>query len=239
MCGRFSLAPEAGMLEELFPGLDVPRDMTRQRYNTAPTQSVLGVVDQGQGPAYQAFRWGLVPCWARDAKIGASMINARGESVAIKPAFRAAFRRQRCLVIADGFYEWKPDPADGAQATLPRPPALGTSLCIRRTLGALATAFEHDRGGGRRADPAPSCHAPSSPTEPNLLMRDIHDRMPVILAPGAFATWLDPRFQDVAALQGLVRPFPDGDLEAHPVSTTVNNPRMDVPECRRPIPYAG
>lgn len=238
MCGRFSLAPEAGMLEELFPGLEMPRDMMRQRYNIAPTQSVLGIVDHGQGPAYQAFRWGLVPCWARDARIGASMINARGESVAIKPAFRAPFRRQRCLVIADGFYEWRADPRTARKQPFHirlrsgRPFAFGGLW--DRWQPPSSTAVE---GAGDPASPLVSCTIVT--TEPNLLMRDIHDRMPLILPPGAFARWLDPGFQDVATLQDLLRPFPDGDLEAHPVSTAVNSPRMDSPECRRPLPHAG
>lgn len=228
VCGRFSLAPQAGTLEEMFPDLELPREYSTARYNISPTQSVLCVVARGQGRLYRAFRWGLIPSWSREAGSGPPMINARSETVASRPAFRVPFRTQRCLVLADGFYEWKPVPGSG------RKQPYHIRLLSGRPF-AFAGLWDHWSPPGT-SGPAPSLESCAIiTTEPNPLMRGIHDRMPVILEPSSFAAWLDPGLQDVAVLQSFLRPFPDHKLEAYAVATAVNSPRHDSPECRLPL----
>ncbi len=220
MCGRYSLAVPADVVAELFGLLEVP-DLS-PRWNVAPTQDALVVRTTDAGRAGALLRWGLVPAWAKDASIGNRMINARSETVAEKPSFRSALRRRRCLVPADGFYEWRKT-ADGKVPTR-----------IRRRDGrpfAFAGLWERwTRGEG-----APLETFTILTTLPNHLLRPIHDRMPVILAEDDWDAWLAPGERPAEALLPLLGPCPDGDLEAFAVSPRVNSPRHDDPACAEPV----
>ena len=221
MCGRYTLRTPPAELAEFF-GLFREPDV-RPRFNIAPTQQILAVrFEEAATPREPVLlRWGLVPFWADDLKIGNRMINARSDTVEAKPAFRAAFKRRRCLVLADGFFEWRQQ--DGGKEP----------YHIRLKSGepfAFAGLWERwDKGKA----PVESCTIIT--TDANDFMSSIHDRMPVILTPDAYDAWLDPHNQDAEALTGLLRPYADDDLTAVPVSTIVNNPRNDVPSCVEPV----
>jgi putative SOS response-associated peptidase YedK len=206
---EFGLANEP----ELFP-----------RYNIAPTQLVAAVREMptGQGREMVFLRWGLIPSWADDLSIGNRMINARSETAAVKPSFRKAFRSRRCLVVADGFYEWQKT-GGGKQAYL-------IGLRDNQPFG-LAGLWERWEKGG---EPVESCTILT--TEANELMRPIHDRMPVIIPKEQYGQWLDPRSQDVEELDKFLVPFPAEGLRAYRVSSVVNNARNDVPQCVQAIP---
>ena len=221
MCGRFTLTDPNQKLAVQFNLPAIP-DM-QPRYNIAPTQPVAAVriARESEGRELAMLHWGLIPFWAKDPKIGARMINARSETVAEKPAFRAAFRRRRCLVLADGFYEWQKLDS-GKQPHY-----------IRLHEGqpfALAGLWEHWKGPENRM--IESCTLLT--TQPNELVRQMHNRMPVILHPGDYALWLDPEVQDARRLQPLLRPYPEAEMETYPVSRMVNSPKNDDPRCIEP-----
>lgn len=221
MCGRFSLASDLEDLQELLPGVTLPETLL-PRYNIAPTQEV-AVVANHADRKLEFFRWGLIPSWAKDPQIGAQMINARAESLAQKPAFRIAYRRRRCLVLADGFYEWRREEGTSRK----------TPLYIRLRSGkpfAFAGLWEV----WQPADEAPILSCTIITTVPNALIEPIHNRMPVILAPEAYAHWLAPEERTPAELEGWLRPYPAEEMEAYAVSTLVNNPRVDSPACITP-----
>ena len=225
MCGRFTLTSTPERLAQRF-GLDEPPQVA-PRYNIAPGQDVLAIRLDAETTRRAAIhpRWGLVPSWAKDAAIGARMINARSETVAEKPAFRAAFRARRCLVPADGFYEWAPRQG--------RKQAHYIALRDAEPFG-FAGLWERwvDPSGGALE----TC---------TLLTRDavesiraIHSRMPVILDPAAYEAWLDPALDDPERLLALLRPPPDENIVWHPVSHRVNDVRVDEPACIAPAPEA-
>ncbi len=217
MCGRFTLRTPAGQVAEAF-GLDEPPDWS-PRYNLAPTQTVLAVRwdAEAQRRVAVGLRWGLIPFWADDPKFGYRTINARAETVESKPAFRAAFKRRRCLVVADGFYEWQP--RDGQKQPY--------YFCRRdqQPFG-LAGLWEHWEGEGGVIE---SCTI--IVTEASPLTAPYHDRSPVILDPEAYPVWLDPEFADTGELKRLLQPDAGEDFEAYPVGTRVNSPKHDGPEC--------
>jgi putative SOS response-associated peptidase YedK len=220
MCGRFTLTATPKAIAETFQVPELPG--LEPRYNIAPTQPV-PIIRNAEGASSRALvqvRWGLIPSWADDPSIGNRLINARAETAAEKPSFRAAFRHRRCLIPASGFYEWQ-KVGTKKQPHYIRPPDNAPF--------AFAGLWEHwEKGGG----PIESCTILT--TEANVLMRPIHDRMPVILGPEAWDRWLDPNEQQAAALKPLLRPCPDGWLTAYPVSTRVNNPKYDGPACIAP-----
>jgi putative SOS response-associated peptidase YedK len=221
MCGRYTLSTRAEVIAEMFGVATVPE--VEPRYNIAPTQSVpiVRVAPEGSGRALEFVHWGLIPSWADDPKIGNKMINARGETVASKPSFRSAFKNRRCLVVTDGFYEWRKT-SHGKQPYL-----------IRRPGGepfAFAGLWEFWKGA---AEPVVSCTIIT--TEANRLMAPIHDRMPTILDPEDYEMWLDPAYKDTDRLQALIAPEADGKLIAFPVSTRVNSPGNDDPTLLEPL----
>lgn len=222
MCGRFSLGTPAAMLADLFQVPEVPD--WAPRYNIAPTQPVL-VVLRGQSSALRQSarrRWGLIPSWAKDPAIGNRLINARAETVATKPAFRRAFRERRCLILADGFYEWE------RQGQRKQP------FCIRMRRGhPFAFAALWERWQGPEASPLDTCTILT--TTANDLVGRIHNRMPVILAPADYEAWLDPSIQDPERLRPLLRPSPADEMVAYPVGPRVNNPANDSPTCLEPL----
>jgi len=224
MCGRFTLTTSAEVVAEFFELADLP-ELT-PRYNIAPSQPVPAVLLDGEHRLRRLdhLRWGLVPFWAKDPAIGYRMINARSDGVENKPAFRAAFKKRRCLVAADGFYEWQKQ--EGSKRKQP--------YYIRMTGGgvfAFAGLGEHwESPDGAALD---TCTILT--TEPNALMKPLHDRMPVILPRESFAAWLDPAQQTPDPILRLLRPFPAKAMSAFPVSTTVNNPANDTPACLEPL----
>jgi putative SOS response-associated peptidase YedK len=222
MCGRFTLTVDPADLRDAFPGLAFPDDMT-PRYNIAPSQPVAVVANNGQGRV-EFFKWGLVPSWAQDVSIGNRMINARAETLAEKPSFRTAYRRRRCLILADGFYEWQPVPGQKGK----------TPMLIKLKSGkpfALAGLWESWHPD--QADALLSCTIIT--TTPNALMEKIHDRMPVILKPEACSLWLDPGEQTPDKLDKCLKPFPASQMTAFAVSRAVNDPKLDSPECVLPV----
>ena len=223
MCGRFTLGATAATLAAQFDLANVPT--WTPRYNIAPTQEVLVVLQPSPQANQEArlHRWGLIPPWAKDPSIGNRMINARAETVATKPAFRRAFKERRCLLLADGLYEWQ------RQERRKQP------FYIRLRDGrpfAFAGLWEHWEGSEGMA--IQSCAILT--TTSNEVVGRIHDRMPVILSPTDYDRWLDPSIQEPAVLQTLLRPYPADEMTAYPVSTLVNSPANDNPGCIEPLP---
>ncbi|NLX09005.1 MAG: SOS response-associated peptidase [Chloroflexi bacterium] len=221
MCGRFTLTevnPE--VLSQNF-GVDPPPPDLPPRYNVAPSQPVATVIRDPESGRNQLamMRWGLIPSWAKDASVGYKMINARAETVAEKPAYRTALSRRRCLIVADGFYEWQ------AQAQGPKVPMYIT-LADHQPFGfaGLWERWTEPESG----EVLTTCTIIT--TEPNDLMATIHNRMPVILPREAYDRWLDPAETDGRALTDLLRPYPAGQMAAYPVSRLVNAPGNDGPE---------
>ena len=215
MCGRYSLIADLGELARRFE-FDGDWLKFEAAYNVAPTQDVLTVVG-GEARRGGFMRWGLIPHWAKNASIGSRMINARAETVAEKPAFRDALRRRRCLVLADGFYEWQR--TGGAK----RPMRI-----IMRSGEPFAFAglwsLWRDPDGNR----IPSCAIIT--TAANDLLRPIHDRMPVILSRGLEEFWLDGSVEDPGALGSVLIPYADDAMDTYEVSTLVNSAANDGPE---------
>jgi len=221
MCGRFTLALTGEQLSLAFPWLNVPQQL-QPRYNVAPTQPVATVANDGRHQV-EFFQWGLVPSWAKDPSIGNRLINARAETLAEKPSFRAAYRRRRCLILADGFYEWQSGPDRGAKIPYYLQLASGDPF-------AFAGLWEiwHAPDGSQLY----SCTIIT--TRPNELVAPIHDRMPAILSPDHFQRWLSPAELPPQELQPLLGPYPAAAMVAYPVSRAVNNPANEFPECILP-----
>ena len=223
MCGRFTLTVDPTQLIEQFGLAGPPPAALGPRYNVAPTQPV-AVIANTDGPRHlELFQWGLIPSWAKDAKIGNSLINARAETLAEKPAFRTALKRRRCLVLADGFYEW--------QKLGSRKQPQYIQLKDGRPF-AFAGLWE----SWRPAPDAPPLHTCTIiTTEPNSLMAEIHNRMPVILSPADYAAWLTPGELPAVEALALLHSYPAEAMQARPVSTAVNSPARDEPACILPL----
>lgn len=221
MCGRYTLTVDASVLGDLFD-LEPLTDL-EPRYNIAPTQRLPIVRGDRDGERrWSTARWGLIPAWAKDDKIGNRLINARSETAADKPSFRSAFKHRRCLVPADGFFEWVKVPG-GKQPHHIR-------FADRRPF-AFAGLWEVWRP--EEGDPVESYTILT--TSPNRLVGGLHDRMPVILPPARFADWLAHGPLTPDAAEALLVPHPADGMEAVPVTTRVNSPRNDDPECLAPI----
>ncbi|MBI1374345.1 MAG: hypothetical protein GC159_16635 [Phycisphaera sp.] len=224
MCGRYTQRHSGEQIAARF-GVEQTLFEPRITYNAAPSQVIAAVTRDDDHRALRGLRWGLVPPWADDPAIGNRMINARGETAADKPAYRAAFRKRRCLIPADGFYEWRSN-GKGKGKTPMLVEVDGGELF------ALAGLWERwtDKQTGETLD---TCTVIT--TEPNATMRPIHDRMPVILRRGDEAAWLDPDTSpdDLAA---LLRPYDDEPMTAHAVSTHVNAPAHNDPRCIERVP---
>jgi len=222
MCGRFTLTATPDEVSRQFGLSEIPRLLPR--FNIAPSQPI-ATISTAPESALRVLvprRWGLIPGWAKDPKIGNRMINARIETLAEKPAFRTALRKRRCLVPASGFYEWAVRPGGAKQ---PHHIALPGGSCF-----AIAGLWESWR------DPTgatvESCTLLTTAAIPKL--REVHDRMPVILDPADFAIWLAPGAPDEQTLRRLARGATCEALELHPVGRRVNDPRFDDPACLAP-----
>ncbi len=221
MCGRYTLRTHLNQLLQLYAAKSQVE--WKPRYNIAPTQQVAAVRSLPDSTSRELvlLRWGLVPAWADDLKIGSRMINARAETLAEKPSFKTALRRRRCLVLADGFYEWRTE----GQSKQP--------FCIRMKDArpfAFAGLWERWTKSG---SPIETCTIIT--TNANTLMSELHDRMPVILSPAAADVWLDQKIGQSELLLSLLGPYPDDEMEAYPVSTLVNSPKNESSECIVPI----
>jgi len=224
MCGRFTLTTPSAELADAFPEFDLPEAVTT-RFNISPGQEVLAILNTGDRASCAWLEWGLVPHWARDARIGRKMINARSETLTQKPAFRVPFRMRRCLILADGFYEWKKEAGSARK----------NPYYVRLAGGrpfAMAGLWDVWRQSPDRM--VRSCAVIT--TEANILVRRIHDRMPVILKPEDYGLWLAPSKPLGPDEAGNVfTPFRADSMEAWPVSDRVNVPGHDGPECIRPL----
>ncbi len=225
MCGRFTHLFTWKELHRLMRLSTFPDQELAPRYNVAPTQNApVVLVDPERRRVGAAFRWGLIPFWSRDQAIGNRLINARSEGVEAKPSFREAVRRRRCLVPISGFYEWQKREASNRKQPYYIRPASGEVFC-------LAGLWESWNSPDARVFRSFTILT----TTPNELMAPIHDRMPVILPESEHDLWLDRGITDPARVLPLLRPCPSGDMTCYPVSTRVNAPANDSPDCISPL----
>lgn len=218
MCGRYTLSQPGEILEQLEV---INREPLAARYNVAPTQNAPTVRAGRAGRELAQLRWGLVPGWAQDAAIGNKMINARGETAAEKPSFKSALKKRRCLVLTDGFYEWKKlgSAKQPYHIRFPdRRPFVFAGLWERWTRG-----------------PEPLETFTILTIDANDTLRELHHRMPVIFGPEQIAPWLDPTVEDLGLLSSLLKPWAGDPLELVPVSRLVNSPSNDRPEVLEPV----
>jgi len=223
MCGRFVSSSPPDELSKYFDVDAVAEQVIEPSYNVAPSQDVFVVVETGGVRRLDRFRWGLVPFWAKDPTTGYKMINARAESVTDKNAYKRAFQKRRCIIPADGFFEWKKIP--GQKAKQP--------YFIHRADGepmAFAGLWEVWRPKDAPEDSEPLRTCTIITGEPNEKVADIHDRMPVMLPPSAWAEWLDRENDDVETLGKFLVPAPASLYALHPVSRAVNNVQENGPE---------
>lgn len=226
MCGRYVSSTPPDELARYFGAALGAERLVGPDHNVAPTRKVLTVLEDGGARTLDLARWGLVPAWAKDLSIGNRMINARAETVATKNAFKKAFRRHRCIIPADGFYEWTTEP--GQKQKQP--------WFIHRPDGepfAFAGLWETWRGPDRDQEPLRSCTILTGAA--NETMSEIHDRMPIILPPSAWDTWLDPAVDDTEELGRFLVPAPPELIRFHPVTTEVNNARNQGEHLVEPI----
>jgi putative SOS response-associated peptidase YedK len=222
MCGRFTQERPASELAEIFGAEPLVED-PGERYNVAPTDEALVVVQREDRRAVTAYRWGLIPHWATDAKVGSRMFNARAETLTRSPAFARAFQRRRCLVPVDSFYEWK------REGTIRQPYRVSRADGRPLVLAGLWAGW-HDpvTDAVRRTFTIVT-------TTPNEALSDLHDRMPVILPDDAWSRWLDPSPADRGELIGLLQPTDAVALRIYPVRRLVNDVRQDGPELIEPL----
>ncbi len=214
MCGRYTLETAIDVLAEYFDLDEYPSSLTPS-CNIAPTQEVAAVVEEGEGRKLGMFRWGLIPSWAKDPAIDNKMINARAETVSEKLSFRTAFKKRRCLIVADGFYEWQKTD-DGEQPFHIRMKDSSPFAFAR-----LWEAWD------KEGEEVRSCSIIT--IDANDLMGEIHHCMPVILHPENHGAWLDPGFEEKEAFSNMLRPYPSEELKAYPVSRRVNRPSNNEP----------
>jgi putative SOS response-associated peptidase YedK len=219
MCGRFVLIANPEAIQTTFDLTTMPASMS-PRYNIAPTQPVALITNEN-ARELTFYKWGLIPSWSKDASAASKMINARSESAADKPSFRSAFKRRRCIIPANGFYEWKKQGSDKVPQFI---------HFKDQELFGIAGLWEvwHDPDGGE----VRTCTILT--TEANDFMKSIHNRMPVILHKEDYPLWLSPSEEPAPILQGLMQPYSGDDLTAYPVSKMVNRPGTDVPELIEP-----
>ena len=218
MCGRFSQAKDLEELYNEFTFIDEPfDDIIKPRYNIAPSQLSPVIINENGSNKLKMFKWGLVPSWSKDTKIGYSMINARAETISEKPSFKKPFKSQRCLVIADGFYEWqKPD----KNTKIPH-----RFIMKDRKLFTMAGLWDV-----WKQDSDPLYTFTTITTSHNELMKPIHDRMPVILPKENRKIWLNPESNE-AELKELLVPYDSNKMDKYRVSDVVNSWKNDLPEC--------
>lgn len=219
MCGRFSLIEEIQTLQKIFQ-FEFTSEF-QPRYNIAPSQMILAVVSERNKRIGKYMKWGFIPYWAKDEKMAYKLINARGETIDTKNTFRNAFRKRRCLILADGYYEWK-------QTEHGKKPI----RFIRKDQKPFAFAGLWEVWT-KENKPITTCTIIT--TESNELTKDVHHRMPVILHEHAYDFWLDPKNEQTNDLKQLLRPYPAEWMEKYEVSPLVNSPKNDDPSLIEPI----
>lgn len=220
MCGRFTIAMDFEELQEAFPGVDFGYYL-KPNYNVAPSQQVLAIPNFDQQKALP-FHWGLIPFWAKDKSIGYKMINARAETLHEKPSFKKPYRKQRCLIPASGFFEWQ---KSGAQKT---------PIYIHLKSGKpFAFAGLWEKWSPNEQETVHSCTIIT--TQPNELLSEIHNRMPVIINPENYQKWLDSKIEEPEELADLLSPFPSDEMAYHAVSTFVNSPKNNSSDCIKAV----
>ena len=220
MCGRFSMAEDFTVLEKLF-NLEPIEFPLKPRYNIAPSQEVPVVIWE-RGRQLKLFRWGLIPAWAKEPAIGMKMINARAESLDQKPSFRKLLPQKRCLVLADGFFEWE---KRGGKKIPYR--------IVLKDRKPFAFAGLYDHWQDSKGQTIYSCTIIT--TEANRLIKPVHDRMPVILRQEAIPVWLDLGIKDVSLIKNLLTPYPEEEMDIYEVSPLVNSAKVDIPQCIEPV----
>ncbi len=218
MCGRFVTIIPYDELKKIFDLVESQTIQLEPRYNVAPTQQVPVVRNNGEHNSISFLKWGLVPSWSKDPKMGSHMINARCETVAEKPAFRHAIKYNRCIIPMNGFYEWSHTEGEKHPHFI--------HLADKSPMG-VAGIWEHWNSTDGTALETFSVLT----TEANKLVSTLHDRMPVILHPDNFGMWLSKSLQDPHHLEHLCQPYPDELLTYYEVSSLVNSPRFDSPAC--------
>jgi putative SOS response-associated peptidase YedK len=216
MCGRFTDVDMIKVIEEEFELDEITFDY-KPNYNIAPGYTIGAIINDGKRKLV-GMKWGLIPSWAKDASIGYKMINARAETITKKPSFRSAFKKRRCLIVASGFYEWQKSDKEKIPFYI--------HLKSRKPF-AFAGLFEH--WISPQNEHIDSCTIIT--TEANEMMKQYHQRMPVIIPIEHIAVWLNPEIQDENELLPLLKPFPSDEMDAYPVSKLVNTPRNNSPAC--------
>lgn len=224
MCGRFSLTSELESIKKMIRELNI-EDWDKPRYNIAPTQQVATIIYSDRISLLYT-RWGLVPSWAKDLSIGNRLINARAETLHEKPSFKNLFRQRRCLILADGFYEWQKQ--EGVKGKVPWHFRM-------RSKEPFAFAGLWDSWKDKSGNDEPIISSTIITTEPNNLVKPVHARMPVILKRELYKTWLSPKISSREILRNCLEPYPAEEMEAFAVSNQVNSPAFDGPECVIPI----
>ena len=225
MCGRFTLTPELKVLAERFSVSPTPTADYNPRYNIAPTQPVIVIGSDGQR-SMKTMKWGLIPSWAKDPNIGNRMINARAETIAEKPSFRDALQKRRCLIPADGFYEWQ------KLGKVKQP-----VMIVLKTREPFGLAGLWDSWTSPAQEKVLSCTIIT--TAANELLSEVHDRMPVILNRDVEDRWLDPKVNDPTVLLGMLKPYPSELMEYYNVSKDVSSPSHDGADCIVPVTTMG
>ena len=224
MCGRYTLKTEQTLWEERF-GCDATNVIYQPSYNIAPGQDIVAVVGTDTGPLAGLLRWGLVPSWAKDVKVGYRMINARAETAAEKPSFRRALRQRRCLILADGYYEWR---REGKQKT-----PMYIQLRSREPFAFAGLWERWQNPEATDAPPLSTCTVLT--TTANTALQPIHPRMPVMLSREAERLWLDRDVTDPEMLLPVLIPAPPESIEVYEVAPTVNAARNNSPDCIVPV----
>ena len=222
MCGRYTLTLTKDGLRAQIPTIGSFGMPWKPRYNLAPTNIVPAIISE-EPTTLHGLRWGLIPSWAKDAAIGQKLINARGETLGEKPSFRLLFKRRRCLIPADGFYEWR------SVGRRKQPIYIRLHESRLFTFAGLWDEWKNATGETVR-----SCSIIT--TNANELIQKFHHRMPVIIRTESRPIWIDPKITDTNGLMDLIKPYPFEKMEAYPVSPTVNKPENDSPECIDPLP---
>ncbi|WP_304943731.1 SOS response-associated peptidase [Vallitalea guaymasensis] len=227
MCGRFVLTLDYDMLVDILKGrFDIENIASNldyiPRYNIAPSQQVLSVASNGKKDRIGYLRWGFVPSWAKDTKIGYKMINARSESVETKPSYKKSFINNRCVILSNGFYEWKKE--ENSKKPMFITMKNNKLFCMA---GLYSIYYTKDK------QKISTCTILT--TTPNTLMSNIHNRMPVILNKDDEKSWLNPNIKDITYLKSLLKPYPTSEMEAYEVSSLVNSPKNESPLCTKPV----
>jgi len=225
MCGRYTLIKLSDFLE-YFPWIEITNLITESRYNIAPSQQVAAITNESAQPKVNLLRWGLVPAWAKDGSItaGSRMINARAETLSQKPAFSRLIKRQRCLIPADGFYEWQQSGAGKEKI----PYYFRLKNCQP-----FAFAGLWDRWRPHGQDELRTCTIIT--TNANSMLAGMHDRMPVILNNDQCRRWLTTDEMPAEEAAAMLQPYPAEQMETYPVSSSVNSPRQDLPQQIQPV----